>query len=205
MSHTTSHWTYWAVGLYSATSHASNAERQSIVTSVMWSVCVCLLDITMSCANMAELIQMPFGMWNVDSCLVQVTMCQLGAGISQGNLAVFGSASSFDVAFRQKFFWPLVSWFCMLFVLLSVLWCCWLGGRKGIWPVKNWVVGCWHAYLSGPSWCHCHSLSCFSEVQIGFTVLVTAHRGSPGQRAVKRVCVCCVDTYLLYFFEMPMI
>jgi len=68
MSHTTSHWTYWAVGLYSATSHASNAERQSIVTSVMWSVCVCLLDITMSCANMAELIQMPFGMWNVDSC-----------------------------------------------------------------------------------------------------------------------------------------
>ena len=31
----------------------------------------------------------------------------------------------------------------------SVLWRCWLGGRKGIWPVKNWVVGCWHGYLSG--------------------------------------------------------
>ena len=26
---------------------------------------------------------------------------------------------------------------------------CWLGGRKGIRPVKNWVVGCWHGYLSG--------------------------------------------------------
>ena len=26
---------------------------------------------------------------------------------------------------------------------------CWLGGRKGIQPVKNWVVGCWHGYLSG--------------------------------------------------------
>ena len=30
-----------------------------------------------------------------------------------------------------------------------VLWCCWLGGKKGIRPVKNWVVGCWHGYLSG--------------------------------------------------------
>ena len=28
-----------------------------------------------------------------------------------------------------------------------VLWCCWLGGRKGIRPVKNWVVGCWRGYL----------------------------------------------------------
>ena len=31
----------------------------------------------------------------------------------------------------------------------SVLWHCWLGGRKGIGPVKNWVVGCWRGYLSG--------------------------------------------------------
>jgi len=31
----------------------------------------------------------------------------------------------------------------------SVLWRCWLCGRKGIRPVKNWVVGCWHGYLSG--------------------------------------------------------
>ena len=31
----------------------------------------------------------------------------------------------------------------------SVLWCCWLGGRKGIRPVKNRVVGYWHGYLSG--------------------------------------------------------
>ena len=33
--------------------------------------------------------------------------------------------------------------------LPSVLWCCWLGSRKGIWPVKNWVLGCWRDYLSG--------------------------------------------------------
>ena len=36
-----------------------------------------------------------------------------------------------------------------LSVMPSVLWRCWLGGRKGIRPVKNWVVGCWHGYLSG--------------------------------------------------------
>ena len=33
--------------------------------------------------------------------------------------------------------------------LPSVLWHCWLGGRKGIRPVKNWVLGCWRGYLSG--------------------------------------------------------
>ena len=35
--------------------------------------------------------------------------------------------------------------------------------------------------------------SCFSKIQIGFTFLVPAHPGSPGQRAVKRTCACdCV-------------
>ena len=33
------------------------------------------------------------------------------------------------------------------------------------------------------------TVSCFSKIQIGFTFLVPAHLGSPGQRAVKRVCV----------------
>ena len=37
------------------------------------------------------------------------------------------------------------------------------------------------------------TVSCFSKIQIGVTFLVPAHRGSPGQRAVKRLCVCvCV-------------
>jgi len=31
----------------------------------------------------------------------------------------------------------------------SVLWYCWLGGRKGTRSVKNWAVGCWRGYLSG--------------------------------------------------------
>ena len=29
---------------------------------------------------------------------------------------------------------------CLQSLLLSVLWCCWFGGRKGIWPVKKGVV-----------------------------------------------------------------
>jgi len=33
------------------------------------------------------------------------------------------------------------------------------------------------------------TISCFSKIQIGFTFLVQAHPGSPGHRAVKRVCV----------------
>ena len=38
------------------------------------------------------------------------------------------------------------------------------------------------------------TVSCFSKIQIGFTFLVLAYPGSPGKRAVKRVCVCvCVE------------
>jgi len=37
------------------------------------------------------------------------------------------------------------------------------------------------------------TVSCFSKIQIGFAFLVPADLGSPGKRAVKRVCVCvCV-------------
>ena len=46
------------------------------------------------------------------------------------------------------------------------------------------------------------TVSCFSKIQIGFTFLVPAHLGSPGERAVKRVCVCAsltVSTYLIPF------
>jgi len=37
------------------------------------------------------------------------------------------------------------------------------------------------------------TISCFSKTRIGFTLLVPAHAGSPGQRAVKRVCVSVTD------------
>ena len=52
------------------------------------------------------------------------------------------------------------------------------------------------------------TVSCFSKIQIGFTFLVPAHPGSPGQRDVKRmcvtVCVCvCVYTGSLYLSLKP--
>jgi len=72
-----------------------------------------------------------------------------------------------------------------------------LYGRKGIQPVKNWVVGCWHGYLPrarcrlayGPVDA---TVSCFSKIQIGFTSLVPAYLGSSKIRAVKCACVCVV-------------
>ena len=82
--------------------------------------------------------------------------------------------------------------------LPSVLWRCWLGGRKGIRPVKNewWgagVVVC----LQQDADLHMAQLmplplivSCSTKIQIGFTFLVSAHLGSPGKRAIKWVCVC---------------
>ena len=40
------------------------------------------------------------------------------------------------------------------------------------------------------------TVSCFSKIQTGFTFLVPAYLGSPGQRAVKRcVCVCAADKF----------
>ena len=91
---------------------------------------------------------------------------------------------------------------CIFFTLYrvtlmpSVLWRCWLGGRKGIRPVKNWVVGVGMVIcLEQGADLHIAQLmllpltvSCFSKTQIGFTFLVPAHPDGPGQRAVKRVC-----------------
>jgi len=90
----------------------------------------------------------------------------------------------------------------------SVLWRCWLGSRKGIRPAAyKKLSGAVLAWLSDwsevqtctwPSRCHCHSLSLASvKSPIGFSFLVPAHLGSPGQRAVKRVCVTFTIKILL--------
>ena len=39
------------------------------------------------------------------------------------------------------------------------------------------------------------TVSCFSEIQIGIAFLIPAHPGSPGKRAVKRVCVCVCESW----------
>ena len=45
------------------------------------------------------------------------------------------------------------------------------------------------------------TVSCFSKIQIGFTFLVPADLGSPGKRAVKRVCVCVCVSWLTEIIE----
>jgi len=40
------------------------------------------------------------------------------------------------------------------------------------------------------------TVSCFSKIQIGFTFLAPAHPCSPGQRAVKRVCMYVVTNFV---------
>ena len=40
------------------------------------------------------------------------------------------------------------------------------------------------------------TVSYFSKIQIGFTFLVLAHPGSPGQRAVKWACVSAIKVFL---------
>jgi len=84
----------------------------------------------------------------------------------------------------------------------SMLWRCWLGGRKDIRPVKSewWsagVVVCleWGADLHmAQSMPLPLTVSCFSKIQIGFALLVPAHPGSPGKTAVKRVFVLWLVT-----------
>jgi len=46
------------------------------------------------------------------------------------------------------------------------------------------------------------TVSCFSKIQIGFTFLVPAYPGSPGQRAIKRVCVCVLIVQLCFLSEV---
>jgi len=80
--------------------------------------------------------------------------------------------------------------------LCSVPWHCWLGGRKGIRPVKNWAGAGVVICLERGADLHTAQLmplpltvSCFGKIQIGFAFLVPAHLGRPGQRAIKRVYV----------------
>ena len=47
------------------------------------------------------------------------------------------------------------------------------------------------------------TVSCFSKIQIGFTFLVPAHPGSPGQRAIKRVCVCVYVHVITNDYRLP--
>ena len=46
------------------------------------------------------------------------------------------------------------------------------------------------------------TVCCFSEIQTCFSFLIPAHLGSPGKRAVKRVCVCVLLTSRVQLFSV---
>ena len=78
--------------------------------------------------------------------------------------------------------------------VFSVLWCCWLGGRKGIWSVKNmgedgggtqWLV---RMEWRPGGWPVCLPLLIFPcTIKSRSSLLASAHPGGPGKRAVKRL------------------
>jgi len=79
--------------------------------------------------------------------------------------------------------------------LLSVLWHCWAAGRASS-RKKKWLGVGMVVCLERGADLHTAQLmplpltvSYFSKLQIGFTFLVPAHLGSPGQRPLS-VCVC---------------
>ena len=86
----------------------------------------------------------------------------------------------------------------------SVLWRCWLGGRKGIRPVKKLSGGvlAWLSVWSevqtciSPSWCHCYSLSLASaksRLVLPFWYQLT--QAVPDKGLLNSwVCVCDAST-----------
>ena len=104
--------------------------------------------------------------------------------------------------------------FFNIFVWPSVLWLCWLGGRKGIRPVKKLSGGVlvWLSVWSEvqtciwPSWCHCHSLSLASgksKSVLPFWYLLT--RVVPDKGPLN-VCVCvCVSIFAFRYLCLCLI
>ena len=136
----------------------------------------------------------------VENCLGNLT--------AKGLLKSATISRNYDKPSSVLFLFP-----CFFVSSPSVLWRCWLGGRKGTRPVKteSWGAGVVICLERGAD-LHMAQLtplpltvSCFSEIQIGFAFLVLADPGSPGKKAVKRACVCvracvhacvCVWNYL---------
>ena len=105
-----------------------------------------------------------------------VFQSQIGTDYSTRSLTVITltAIDTISSTHFSRWTWVIYMYFhlgCDPFASPSVLWHCWLGGRKGIWPVKKLSGGVlvWLSVWSEvqtcmwPSWCHCHSLSLASE------------------------------------------
>ena len=94
----------------------------------------------------------------------------------------------------------LIDWLKWLFWknVPSVLWRCWLGSRKGIWPVKNLsggvlaLLSVWSEMQTciWPSWCHFYSLSLASvKSRLGLPFWCWLTRVVP-EKGPLNGCVC---------------
>jgi len=115
--------------------------------------------------------------------------------------------------FELKFaFWQLSlkAVVCLQCGLPSVPWHCWLGIRKSIRSVKNWVTWLFlwseiQMICMWSSWCHCQPvISCFIKIQTGLTFLVLAYPGCPGKKAVKWASVCQLSLNVLCIFSLQL-
>ena len=86
----------------------------------------------------------------------------------------------------------------------SVLWHCWLGVRKGIRPVKTWLMRCWRGYLLQQSANSLHMVQLMplpphhlllQQNPEWFILLVPTHLGCPRKRVIKQSC----NFYFLFF------
>ena len=94
-----------------------------------------------------------------------------------------------------------------------MLWHCWLGDRKGIRPVKNWVLVFWWWHLTGGLHQHLHHLYFgTNKIQNGYILVpLPANPGPHGKWPLKRgerdrereressVCKFCSQSYFWGF------
>jgi len=101
----------------------------------------------------------------------------------------------------QKLYWYSILQLLLLLVP-SVLWRCWLSGRKGIQPVKTewWGTGVVICLERGADGLHMVQLihhpviSCCSKIPEWFTCLVPAYAGCPGKKPVNGCTSSVVTT-----------
>ena len=91
---------------------------------------------------------MTFYTWNCQLCQDSKFLSSLDSVVRISLNLVIGVLIFMQFDFLSMFRKQNNHW-CFLINCQSVLWHCWLGGRKCIRPVKKRVMGCWHGYLSG--------------------------------------------------------
>jgi len=88
---------------------------------------------------------------------ISVSNLTLGLVTGRASLSI-GTCYAFDTSSAISLF---STFQCLYPTVPSVLCRCWLGDRKGIWPVKTewWGDGMVVQTCIWPNWCHCHSMS----------------------------------------------